>query len=124
MVAIAGHGDRLALEGGVGRVAHVVVGADVDELAGFDDAVEERGLLIGPRNCEPMTGLTWRYVVDHAEKWGVRPISVGGKRVIVAERLLAALEAKDLSTSSPSGTGDVDELDGMRERLRAAGKGS
>jgi hypothetical protein len=74
-------------------------------------------ICIGPANCEATTGMPWRFVRDHAPELGVEFIAIGGKRVILASALLAALERR--GNAAPAD--DVDELAEMRARIARAG---
>lgn len=71
-------------------------------------------LLVGPANCEAMTGMPWRHIRDHAEELGLTFVSVGNKRAIVAADLLVALAGRASREAAPA---EVDELEAMRRRL-------
>lgn len=78
---------------------------------------EIRPIAIGPKNAEAMCGHSWRWLRDHAAELGVEIIAIDGKRCILADRLLAALEKR----AAPPVVEPVDELEQMRERIRRAG---
>ena len=79
-----------------------------------------RPITIGPKNAEAMTGLSWRWIRDHADELGVEIIAIDGKRFILADRLLVALKSR--SKATPAATvDDLDELAAMRRRISRAG---
>lgn len=73
-------------------------------------------LTVGPANCEAVTGLPWRHVRDHAEELGLEFVSVGAKRVLLADRLLAALEKRTTTPTVP----EDDELERARREIAEA----
>lgn len=77
-----------------------------------------RPVTIGPANCEAVTGMSWRHVRDHADELGLEFIEVGAKRVILADRFLAALQRRAAMEELPP---ERDELAEMRERIARAG---
>jgi hypothetical protein len=75
-----------------------------------------RPITIGPRNAEAATGVSWRWIRDHAPELGITIIQVDGKRVVLASELLAALERRARpETDEPQV--DNDELAEMRRRI-------
>lgn len=70
-------------------------------------------ITIGPRNAVEMTGLSWRWLRDNAERLGVALWRVGGKSMIPAAPLLEALEREAAQRESRELT-DEEE----RQRLR------
>lgn len=62
----------------------------------LDRASPERAgvvpLLLGPKNCELMTGLPWRFVRDHARELGIAPLKVGKKLCVPADAFMRALQ--------------------------------
>lgn len=77
-------------------------------------------LMIGPRNCENVLGVPWRWARDHARRLGVSPISVAGKSMFPAAALIEALKREGARTQ-PAPVTEIDELAAMRARLRGAG---
>ena len=84
-------------------------------------------LTIGPRNAEAATGVTWRWIRDHAPELGVQVVRVDGKAFVLAAELLAALERyagvnHGLPTDDhDAGDESADELASMRRRIARAG---
>jgi hypothetical protein len=72
-------------------------------------------LLIGPRNCEQLTGLSWRYLRDHARELGIEPVHIGRKLVVPAAAFLKALERQEAGHSQEDATNDP--AASLRERL-------
>jgi hypothetical protein len=70
-------------------------------------------ITIGPRNAVEMTGLSWRWLRDNAERLGVALWRVGGKSMIPAAPLLEAL-AREAEQRKPYELTDEEE----RQRLR------
>jgi hypothetical protein len=83
-------------------------------------------LLLGPKNCEQMTGLPWRHVRDHARELGVEPVRVGRKLVVPAARFLEALESSNATSTLHSDDAPTDPAEALRARLglRLAGETS
>jgi hypothetical protein len=84
-------------------------------------ALEVRPILIGPKNAELMTGLSWRWWRDHAAELGLEIIRVDGKPTIIADRALAAIEKRSTHVERVEEQDDVDELAAMRRRVARAG---
>lgn len=83
-----------------------------------------RPLTIGPANAEAATGVSWRWIRDHASQLGVEIVKIDGKSVILADRLLAALErrAQPVPADADHDTEELsDELVAMRARIARAG---
>ena len=79
-----------------------------------------RPIAIGPKNAESMIGHSWRWLRDHAAELRVPIVVIDGKRLIPAEPLRVALEAR-----APTAAGEAtaaDELAAMRARVALAGK--
>lgn len=77
-------------------------------------------ITIGTRNCEQMTGVSWRWVRDHAAELGVPVWRVGGQRgksMIPAAQLLAALERIAEREPPPRERTDEEERVWTREQL-------
>lgn len=83
---------------------------------------EARPLTIGPKNAEAMIGHSWRWLRDHAEELGVRLVQIDGKRVVMADELLAALERFASPAAPPAEPLEAeDEIAAMRRRIARAG---
>ncbi len=83
-----------------------------------DEQAQARPICIGPRNAESMTGHSWRWLRDHARELGVDLIAIDGKRVLMADQLLEALQRRGVAAQEPNST---DDLEAFRERIRRAG---
>jgi hypothetical protein len=73
-------------------------------------------ITIGPRNAVEMTGLSWRWLRDNAERLGVELWRVGGKSVIPAAPLLRALE-REATHQEPHVLTDEQERERLRRQL-------
>lgn len=77
-------------------------------------------LMVGPVNCEPVLGVSWRWLRDHAGDLGLKVLRVEGKPFVEA---LAALEAirrhgTPVTDEEPTDNSEcVDELEAYRARL-------
>lgn len=79
-----------------------------------------RPILISAGNSLEMTGAPWHYWRRHAAEFGLEFVTLGSKRFIRADRLLAVLEARS-SVVSPAEADEADELTAFRDRVRRAG---
>ena len=73
-------------------------------------------LTIGPANAVGMTGVSWRWLRDNAERLGVPIWQVGGKRMIPAAALLRALE-REAAQQEPRELTDEEERQRLRSQL-------
>lgn len=82
-------------------------------------------LAIGPANCEPMLGVSWRWLRDHAAELGLEVVRVGSKSFVEAAPALAAIRRHGVPCPPSEGRSEdptpspepVDELEAMRRRL-------
>lgn len=72
-------------------------------------------LTIGPGNAVGMTGVSWRWLRDNAERLGVPIWRVGGKSMIPAAPLLRALERE--AAQEPRELTDEQERQRLRSQL-------
>lgn len=73
-------------------------------------------ITIGPGNAVDMTGVSWRWLRDNAERLGVPIWRVGGKSVIPAVPLLQAL-AREAARQEPRELSDEEERETLRRQL-------
>jgi hypothetical protein len=73
-------------------------------------------LTIGPANAAGMTGVSWRWLRDNAERLGVPIWRVGGKSMIPAAPLLRALE-REAAQQEPRELTDEEERQRLRSQL-------
>lgn len=73
-------------------------------------------ITIGPRNAVEMTGLSWRWLRDNAARLRVPVWRVGGKSMIPAAPLLAALEL-EAAAQEPRELTDEEEREKLRRSL-------
>ena len=76
-------------------------------------------IAISSKNAESAVGVPWRWLRDHAAELGVTIIKIGGKSMIKADDLLAALERRACPTTDEPQV-DGDELARMRARIARA----
>jgi hypothetical protein len=79
-------------------------------------AIEVAPVAIGPKNAEVMAGVPWRWIIDHADELGIEFITVGAKRVVMADELRRALEGRRAANPEPE-VSEETELEAMRRRL-------
>jgi hypothetical protein len=79
-----------------------------------DEAVAP--ITIGPRNAVEMTGVSWRWLRDNAQRLGVPIWRLGGKSVIPAAPLLRALE-HEAAQQDPRKLTDEQERERLRRQL-------
>ena len=73
-------------------------------------------ITIGPRNAVEMTGVSWRWLRDSAQRLGVPIWRVGGKSVIPAGPLLQALK-REAAMQEPRVLSDEEEREQLRRLL-------
>ena len=73
-------------------------------------------ITIGPGNAVGMTGVSWRWLRDNAERLGVPIWRVGGKSMIPAAPLLRALE-RVAAQHEPRELTDEEERQRLRSQL-------
>ena len=73
-------------------------------------------LTIGPANAVEMTGVPWRWLRDNAGRLGVPIWRVGGKSMIPAAPLLAALE-QQAAAQEPRELTEEEERQKLRQQL-------
>jgi hypothetical protein len=73
-------------------------------------------LTIGPRNAAEMTGVSWRWLRDNADRLGVPIWHVGGKSMIPAAPLLEALQ-REAAAREPRELSDEEERENLRHQL-------
>jgi hypothetical protein len=52
---------------------------------------EQHALIIGPKNCEAITGWPWRHVRDYARKLGLPVLTLGRKHGVEARVFMSAI---------------------------------
>ena len=73
-------------------------------------------LTIGPGNAVEMTGVSWRWLRDNAERLGVPIWRVGGKSMIPAGPLFEALQ-REAAPKEPRELSDAEERENLRHQL-------
>lgn len=73
-------------------------------------------ITIGPRNAVDMTGVSWRWLRDNAQRLGVPIWRVAGKSMIPAAPLLRALE-REAAQQEPRALTDEEERERLRRQL-------
>lgn len=63
--------------------------------------VKTAPVLLGPKNCEAATGLSWRWVRDAARELGVPFLCAKRKCAIRTEAFMAALERLNSAPDAP-----------------------
>jgi hypothetical protein len=76
-------------------------------------------LFVGPANAQHIVGQPWRWTRDFARRAGVAILRVGGKPLIRASELAAALEREAAIPPSAEVADAAQERDLMRQELGA-----
>ncbi|HEX4336921.1 MAG TPA: hypothetical protein VH062_13470 [Polyangiaceae bacterium] len=84
--------------------------------------VEGHPILIGPGNSLQATGAGWHWWRRHAAEFGLQLITIGSKRFIRADAVLAVVEARAATRASTRTVDpELDELAEFRNRIARAG---
>ena len=86
----------------------------------MNNTSDPRPIAIGPKNCEALCGVPWRWLRDHTAELGIELVQIDGKRVALAAHVEAALAAR-ASKAPANDASDANELNAWRARIARAG---